>query len=392
MTATRPVLTAAAAGPDRPVAAPPTRLNDDGDVNGPAGDASAADEVLVLPRCRRAVVEKPALLGMVAVTLLAVLIHTVGGPIDTRVVANLALAWWWTPLVVVAVAHAGIGWAAIRPRSITVTPAGVTAAVGPVSWGQVCAVDVVRWPWVGRRIRLRLYGGDQTTVPGLCGTRLLPDPRFDRAVADLRDFADRHAVPTSHGLTWHPRRWVVAAVAAVCALAVAAVGMRAVWRGAIGPWTPTAKMAPAACPTVERAGLGRLWPARGRVLAEDRTHRWSSQCAWVGFPTAGWQQPEIRQVAVYIDVYSGTARRSGIGEAIDNYQRQRQRASALMDSTRTLPAVGDQAYIGTDPGRATVTARTANIIVTVTVYDTMPWAKTTADLLAAGIVNQIHPR
>lgn len=157
--------------------------------------------------------------------------------------------------------------------------------------------------------------------------------------------------------------WRVAAVVAVGAVAV---GLVSVWRGVVVPWAPVASTTEAACPALERAGLGQAWPDTPRNRTRDEVDHNDlgvfSYCSWT--VDAVTPSQSFVMVNSFVWLYEGTGMSTALGWATGAY-RDRYDDAMLAN---TLDGIGDEAFTADAGDRLTVTARRANVLIHVEIY------------------------
>jgi hypothetical protein len=180
-----------------------------------------------------------------------------------------------------------------------------------------------------------------------------------------------------------PKR-LAAGLVAVGLAAVVSVGVS---RGVIVPWAPVATATDAACAALERAGLGEIRPdVSHSKTRDDEEHNNSglfSYCAWtLGAPTGNAESEHVpfRLLNSLVWLYENDP----IGSATAEY-RTRHEGPAR---PRTLARIGDEAFAESGDW-SKVTARHANVVISVEIYPASPQAASIAEGLvrrmAAGV-------
>ncbi|HWS31937.1 MAG TPA: hypothetical protein VN408_04250 [Actinoplanes sp.] len=285
-----------------------------------------------------------------------------GLPFDYLWIPRLAAvtAWIWVLLVLPAFV---LRMTLLRRKEVTLTPEGIQnsdPAKEPVPWSNIVDLKVV-WRPAGYGVRvLKEWGPPVLLYAPRSGW--LPDRRFHQDVAELRELAIQRGAPINAATPPRPQSPLLA-VGLIIAVVFAATVARIVPSGAVWPWTSTASTAPDACVAADAAGLEQYWPARLRVLtAKERYEDAGSRCEWLEQNLIDEFAP-YRTLDVRIGRFSSDGETSGVAQAFRDFKTDR------MDETkpRTVPDLGDEAYLATYSGQVRVQARKANVTVTVTV-------------------------
>jgi hypothetical protein len=274
-----------------------------------------------------------------------------------------------------------------RRVSVVLTPDGIDSGLprpGRISWSDVSSAHAV-WRASDRQILLTRRIGPPVGLYAPRGSAWLPDPEFRREVARFGQWSARQGSVMEQ---MKSPRWTVAAVALVVLVALGAAGVRAVDRGVIWPWTPTAARATAACPALQAAGLERFWPADTRTLERDEQDRMElgeySYCWWVRSLDRPADAPYIRLSAV-VRRHSAFMLSSPIAMAVDSYRSD----LAAESSTQPVPGLGDEAFMSSADDGVLVAARRANVTVSIGVdldLRQRPEAEAAARALTAAIL------
>jgi hypothetical protein len=169
-------------------------------------------------------------------------------------------------------------------------------------------------------------------------------------------------------------------VVALVAVGMAAVAGVVVWRGVVTPWAPVATATDAACPALERAGVGQSWPGTPRTRSRDDVHHNDigvfSYCGWTSDYTV--DPPPFMIINSFVRLYDGTRTGTALGWAADGYRDQHDEATRA----RTLDGIGDEAFVADAGDTVGVTARRANVLVHVEISpSTADTARVAEDLV-----------
>lgn len=171
----------------------------------------------------------------------------------------------------------------------------------------------------------------------------------------------------------------VVAVAGVCAL-----------RGVITPWAPVAASTDAACPALERAGLGQAWPAapheRTRDDVDPNDLGVFSYCSWT-IEAEKESQPDLLLTS-FVWLYENTNYGSALGQAVNEYRDRYDDASRR----RALDGVGDEAFASDSGDRTTVLARRANVLIQVEIGPSTSDAERIVQELVRKMAAGVSPR
>lgn len=335
---------------------------------GAGGDATAtvSGERLLLRRYRRRAFDSLVVEGVLPTFLLwAVVVIVRSGPVDYRwfpVLACITAAYWALLVLPVFVVRLTLG----RRMVLALSPDGIESlspSAGLVPWQDIAGVRAVR-RLTGRRVKVTRRGGSSMLLYAP-RSGWLPDPRFERDLAELREWAVRHGARIDPGKSHQlePRRlrspMTVAGLILVAILVAA--GLRVADRGVIWPWTPITSGVTDACPALEAAGLERHWPADSRERAVDENRDFGrmqlSECRWGN--TFGTDPEPFDLLVVTISRYEPDSASSAVAKAARGYDFDR----ARMSSSRSLAGVGDEAVFSADAGSVAVAARKANSTV-----------------------------
>jgi hypothetical protein len=349
------------------------------------------DEAPVFRRRPRRAVERLALEAVLPVLLVLVGAVIVGSePVDhqfytwmTATVAGIA--------VVLTVPLCLLRLALGRRVSVALTPDGINSGLprpGRIPWSDVIGLHTV-WRPSDRQILVTRHSGPPVRLYAPRGSAWLPDPAFRRELARLKQWSAGHGTTIAQG---ERPRWARAAIALVALAVLATAGLRAVDRGVIWPWTPTAARVTAACPALQAAGLERFWPAETRSLERDEQDRHElgeySYCWWVSRLGRTEDAPYVRLSAV-VRRHSAFAQSGPIAMAVNSYHSDQ----AAESSTEPVPGLGDEAFISSADDEVLVAARRANVTVSIDVdldLRQRQEAETAARALTAAILAGIH--
>jgi hypothetical protein len=155
-----------------------------------------------------------------------------------------------------------------------------------------------------------------------------------------------------------------AAVAALGLFAVAGVGL---WRGVIWPWTKTAGQVDPACQALDLAGLAEYWPATERDRIGDEVDHndigaysycwWSARHASSGSGSSG--ETSYQLLTAWVRLHEGRGYQSAIASAVGDVDLNR------VDGTTALSGIGDEAIVTESGSKVVVTARRANVVISV---------------------------
>jgi hypothetical protein len=325
------------------------------------------DEDLVFHRRRRQAWQSLVLDTASCLLLAFVWVLIIGsGPIDYR--ASIWLAGGTTVLMAVL----GLPVFAIRLLgshrvSVVLSPHGISQLPHGkrLPWSDIKAIGV-GWRLAGRHVVVTRHTGRPVRLFAPTGSPWWPDPTFHTETQALTRWAARY----SNAATPEPRppRAATPKPVAMVVLAVvlALVTVRAMQRGVIWPWTVTASRAAAACPALAAAGLDRFWPADTRTLQRDDRNEYPfgdySYCSWKA-------RPDTAETAPYEWIYAVVRRHgpagfnSPVAMAINSYRHDR----ASTSRAGAMPGLGDEAFLAKINNQVTITARRANITVSVEV-------------------------
>lgn len=252
-----------------------------------------------------------------------------------------------------------------RRVSVALTSDGIDSGLlrpGIIPWSDVISLHAV-WRHSDRQILLTRRSGPPVRLYAPRGSAWLPDLAFRREVDRFRQWSASHGNTIEQG---ERPRWTAAAVALVALAMLATAGVRAVDRGVIWPWTPTAAQVTAACPALQAAGLERFWPAGTRTLERDEQDRHElgeySYCWWVSRLGRMQDAPYIRLSAV-VRRHSAFAQSSSIAMAVNSYRSDH----AAVSSPEPVAGLGDEAFMSSNDDDVLVAARRANVTVSIDV-------------------------
>ncbi|MEU4624735.1 hypothetical protein AB0G04_32780 [Actinoplanes sp. NPDC023801] len=327
---------------------------------------TAGGERLSLRRHSRRAFDALVVEGVLPTFLLwAVVVIVRSGPVDYRWFPALAgiTAAYWALLVLPAFV---IRLVTARRTSLTLSRDGIeglSPSAALVRWQDVAGVRAVR-RLTGRRVQVTKRGGASMLLHAP-RSGWLPDPRFERDLAALREWAVRHGAPIDPGKP-HPREprrlWSPMTIAGLVLVALlVAAGLRTVDRGVVWPWTPIASGVTGACPALEAAGLGRHWPADTREHVLDETRDFGrlhlSECRW--HSPFGTDPAPFDLLVVTVARHGPGPESSAVASAARSHDAER----AAMSAPRPLTGVGDEAVVISDAGLVVVAARKANVTV-----------------------------
>jgi hypothetical protein len=300
------------------------------------------------------------------VTVLAGAVIVGSGPLDYRfsswlaAIAATIVAVFTVPLFVLRLA--------LGSRvPVVLTPDAIDSALprpGRIPWADVASLRTVS-RLADRHVLLTRRDGTAVRLYAPRGSGWLPDPAFDREICEFRRYAARY------GAEFEPDREDRRRPAAVLALTVLALlvtsGVRAADRGVIWPSTPTASQVTAACPALQTAGLDRVWPADTRTLDRDDLERHvlgeSSYCGWVRRLDRSQDAPYMR-IAAVVRRHDTFALSSPVAMATRSFNSERDTESSPLPAQ----ALGDEAFMTLADDEVLVSARQANVTVSITFY------------------------
>ncbi|RSM56802.1 hypothetical protein DMB66_32805 [Actinoplanes sp. ATCC 53533] len=279
-----------------------------------------------------------------------------------------------------------------RGTVVVLTPDGIDSGLpipGHIPWSAVVSLRAV-CRLEGRQVLLTRADGTAVTLYAPWGPGWLPDPTFEREMAELRNWAARYGAVVEPDV--QDRRRPAAVIAVAVASVLATAGVRAAEREVIWPWTPTASHVTAACPALQAAGLDRVWPANTRTRDRNELDRHelgeSSYCGWVH---RARDAPYIRLSAVVRrhDAFAGF---SAINMAIRGYTTDRT-VQTFAEPVRDLGddavmSSADDAFMTSSADQVLVVARRANVTVSVDVSMT-PQDPARAETAAQGLTAAI---
>ena len=356
---------------------------------------TAPGEVLEFRRHRRPAAERFVLeAALSTVTTMAGAVVIGSGPVDYLFYSLLAAI--AAGIVAVVILPMLLLRLAVYGRvPVTLTADGIHNSPPPryITWADITSISTVRGS-SGRQALLTLRDGGTAKLYAPQGSQWLPDPRFDQELADLQRWATRHGadIHPDRG----PRPCLVAALGIGVLVLLAGTGVRAAGRGVIWPSTPTVATVTAACPALQAAGLDQLWPAGTRrlELAEHHRHELGdySYCWWASRPGSASPAP-YRRLTARIQRHNGLYASSPIAMAARQYRSDH--AALPGPAPTSIPQLGDQAYISSEPHEVLVEARQANVVVSIQVdlhAQNQEQAEATARALIAAILTDLVPQ
>jgi len=328
--------------------------------------ATASEEPLRLHRHRRwAFDQLLAESALIPLVLVVVTVFSRTGPVDYQWYVELATpaAVIWAVLVLPLFVYR-LTWGRRGYTEISSTDSPHPGPGGQeVLWPYVSGMQVA-WGLTGRRVRVTERAGRGPVTLYAPRSGWLPDRRFERELAELRQRA------IEHGATLAPTRprWPGLSVRLVLVAIVLATGVRTVIVGAVWPWTAIASRTVEACPALEAAGLERYWPASTRQLDKDQDFDYGSWehagCMWVRDFSPDGVGP-FETIGLTVRRYESDSEQSAVTAATHEFDEEQR----LSDYPYVrVPGFGDEAFFISTPARVLLGARKANVTVFVSVW------------------------
>jgi hypothetical protein len=323
-----------------------------------------------------------AVIGIPLVVLAGILIIG-SGPVD-----------YLYTIVVVGIFFVGLLVTAAMPYSLLArkraqfTPLGIGNGPAAVKWSEVRAIDAV--PTLGGyRTRVKRESGQPFDLLAPAGFWWWRDGRFDRDVAELRAYAEKHGAilePVKTG-NRRPSLTKLAIVLVLAAVVAVGAGLRIGQRGWISPWAPVAVGAPDACRALDAAGLDQVWPSASRDLGG----RGSFEPDGFGFSSCRWEIKAGKGVPSYLMILASIdrARSTWLGSASAGAMGTY--AIDCAGGPPTESTIGDESCIAGGGSPGTIVVRRANVVVRVVTVagDGNPDLPTT-QTIAAKILAQVR--
>jgi hypothetical protein len=321
----------------------------------------------------------PALSALVLAV--AAVAHVGTGPVDYRMgacwilvtAAVLMLLWIWPTRV-------------RRGLAVTLTPEGIR---GIAPWPEVTGLRVLWWPF-GQYLRVHRTPGRAVTLPAPQGSWWRRDAAFDRDVMLVHEYAVRHGAQVAAPAR---RRPLLPALAVGLALAgvLAVTGAQVADRHVIWPWTPQAVAFPTlVCEALHDIGINQIWPPEQRELdSEFSTDDSSSTFSGCRFTVASGHYRDSRFGSLMVTVVRehGDFVTSPVGSAARAYRSDRARTMG----PRTLPGLGDEAFVGRWATMTRAEGRRADVVIQVQLRsDNRAPEEETARRILAGLLDRVR--